>query len=88
MLTNPVQWHDDGEKELGPTVATLSLGAAAVMRFRPKRKSTIGTRGKNKTGIKQPVLTFLLNHGDICIMHGTQIHQLYEVCHITIKLST
>ncbi|KAH8816837.1 hypothetical protein F5884DRAFT_236441 [Xylogone sp. PMI_703] len=31
-----IGYHDDGEAELGPTVATLSLGAAATMSFRPK----------------------------------------------------
>lgn len=35
------QYHDDGEKELGPTVATLSLGASAIMNFRPKKKTHI-----------------------------------------------
>ncbi|KAK0748425.1 hypothetical protein B0T21DRAFT_406945 [Apiosordaria backusii] len=30
-------YHDDGEKELGPVVAALSLGSPCTMRFRPKR---------------------------------------------------
>ena len=31
-------FHDDGEKDLGPTIATLSLGCPASMRFRMKAK--------------------------------------------------
>lgn len=31
-----VQYHDDGEDSLGPTIASLSLGAKATMRFRLK----------------------------------------------------
>lgn len=31
-------YHDDGEKELGSTVSTLSLGSEAVMKFRYKGK--------------------------------------------------
>ena len=32
------QYHDDGEKELGPTVATLGLGGPASMTLRMKEK--------------------------------------------------
>jgi len=32
------QYHDDGEQELGETVASISLGAPAKMRFRIKAK--------------------------------------------------
>ena len=32
------QWHDDGEKDLGPDIASLSLGGAATMNFRLKSK--------------------------------------------------
>ncbi|KAK8024101.1 oxoglutarate iron-dependent oxygenase protein [Apiospora rasikravindrae] len=73
-----ISYHDDGEKELGPTVATLSLGSPAVMRFRPKRKTQLGQEGKGKKGNKRSVLSFFLNHGDIVIMHGTDIHREYE----------
>ncbi|CAG8955754.1 hypothetical protein HYFRA_00011620 [Hymenoscyphus fraxineus] len=34
-------FHDDGEKQLGPTVASLSFGSSATMSFRPKNKSAI-----------------------------------------------
>jgi hypothetical protein len=38
LLTEISQYHDDGEKDVGPTIATLSTGSPAVMSFRPKRK--------------------------------------------------
>lgn len=31
-----MQYHDDGEKDLGPTIATMSLGGSAVMTVRMK----------------------------------------------------
>ena len=69
-----LQYHDDGEKELGPTVATLSLGGDATMMFRPKAK---------KPTELPAVLCITLRHGDIVVMHGTRIQKLYEVrgCH-------
>lgn len=33
-----IQWHDDGEKDLGPDIASWSLGGAATMGFRMKSK--------------------------------------------------
>lgn len=69
------QFHDDGEKELGPTVATLSLGSPAIMNFRGKKKAGFGGEKKDR-----PImLSFRLQHGDTVIMHGTRIHQYYEV---------
>ncbi|KAK8040511.1 hypothetical protein PG991_000299 [Apiospora marii] len=73
-----ISYHDDGEKELGPTVATLSLGSPAIMRFRPKKRTKLGQEGTTKNGDKPAVLSFVLNHGDIVIMHGTDIHREYE----------
>ncbi|KAK7974121.1 hypothetical protein PG989_015969 [Apiospora arundinis] len=73
-----ISYHDDGEKELGPTVATLSLGSPAVMHFRPKRKTNLGQVGSGKKGNKDHVISFVLNHGDIVIMHGNHIHRDYE----------
>lgn len=35
-VTYTLQYHDDGEKDLGPTIATLSLGGDAVMTVRMK----------------------------------------------------
>lgn len=42
------QYHDDGEKGLGPTIATLSLGYPATMRLRMKGKHF---RGASKMGV-------------------------------------
>jgi hypothetical protein len=74
-----LQYHTDGESTLGPTVATLSLGASAVMHFRPMGKSKIGKESKNSRGTKRDVLNIPLQHGDMIVMHGAQIQQLYEV---------
>ncbi|KAI0808846.1 hypothetical protein GGR55DRAFT_696551 [Xylaria sp. FL0064] len=68
-----ISFHDDGEKELGPTVATLSLGSPSIMRFRAKKKSGFEGLGKTRT-----MLSFVLEHGDIVVMHGTKIHKYYE----------
>ncbi|KAK6085320.1 hypothetical protein SCUP234_02868 [Seiridium cupressi] len=76
--SSKISYHDDGEKELGPTVATLSLGSPSVMRFRPKTKNRIGTAGSNKKRDKNPVISFPLYHGDICIMHGVDVHKFYD----------
>ncbi|KAI0602778.1 hypothetical protein F4775DRAFT_600732 [Biscogniauxia sp. FL1348] len=73
-----ISYHDDGEKELGPTVATLSLGSPAVMYFRPKKRTTIGEASKSKKGDRPPMLGFVLEHGDMVIMHGRDIHKYYE----------
>lgn len=52
------------------------------MRFRPKKKNSIGQGSGRKTdkGNKKEVLTITLNHGDIVVMNGTAIHKYYEVC--------
>ncbi|KAE8454543.1 hypothetical protein EG329_000166 [Mollisiaceae sp. DMI_Dod_QoI] len=75
-----MDYHDDGEKTLGPTVATLSLGAHATMHFRPKKNSPIGEpkKSKNSKANKPDSLKIVLNHGDLLIMHGTAIHAHYE----------
>ncbi|ORY67655.1 uncharacterized protein BCR38DRAFT_338511 [Pseudomassariella vexata] len=70
-----INYHDDGEKELGPTVATLSLGSPSIMNFAPKSSSGIGKKTKGKYG--PAVLSFPLNHGDIVVMHGSMIHKHY-----------
>ncbi|BGP14632.1 hypothetical protein JCM10213v2_002581 [Rhodosporidiobolus nylandii] len=46
MTGGKMNYHDDGERGLGAYVASVSLGAAATMSFRPKAK-------KGKTGAKQ-----------------------------------
>ncbi|KAJ2904878.1 hypothetical protein MKZ38_006919 [Zalerion maritima] len=74
-----ISYHDDGEKELGPTVATLSLGSPSVMSIRPKNRSGIQPRGNVSSRREKPaVIRFNLYHGDMVVMHGTQIHRFYE----------
>lgn len=87
-----MQFHDDGEKELGPTVATLSLGASATMDFRPKAKGPVGEfRGPNQSNSKgkkkKPVmLSITLDHGDLIVMHGQEIQKYYEVSFCSLKV--
>lgn len=75
------QFHDDGEKELGHTVATLSLGAPSVMSFRPKKRSGLKMFGRQggKDGTYPAIIKFACRHGDYVVMHGRGIHALYEV---------
>ncbi|KAI1466558.1 uncharacterized protein F4812DRAFT_465791 [Daldinia caldariorum] len=69
--------HDDGEKELGPNVASLSLGSPSVMKFSPKKGKTIGDNNDLEKKKRKPLLSFTLKHGDMLIMHGEQIQKLY-----------
>ncbi|OAF58525.1 hypothetical protein VC83_04909 [Pseudogymnoascus destructans] len=73
-----IGYHDDGESTLGPTVATLSLGASATMSLRPKAKAAVGITSKNAKGTKAPVIRVTLEHGDMVIMHGSGVQQYYE----------
>lgn len=73
-----IGFHDDGESTLGPTVATLSLGASATMALRPKAKAAIGVASRNAKGTKPAVLRVTLEHGDMVIMHGSGVQQYYE----------
>jgi alkylated DNA repair dioxygenase AlkB len=84
------QYHDDGEKELGPVVASLSLGAPAVMKWRPKTENKInikkdknGSYKKDKhgkpAGVKATILELSLEHGDFMVMEGAGIQKYYEV---------
>lgn len=43
-------FHDDGERTLGPTIATLSLGGEATMSFRMKKRHYLGF---SKSGVYQ-----------------------------------
>jgi alkylated DNA repair dioxygenase AlkB len=87
ILANKKQYHDDGEKTLGPTVASLSLGCESTMHFRPKSNNSIGKNDENQKqnakGTKKDVLRIILEHGDIMVMHGRQIQELYEVSQFT-----
>lgn len=51
-ITDSLQYHDDGEKDLGPTIATLSLGGGASMTIRMKEKYY----SAKKHGFTKPVL--------------------------------
>ena len=77
-----LKYHDDGEKTLGPTVASISLGCSSIMEWRPKASVNVcgKTKTNNKRKEKKEVLKILLEHGDIMIMHGAKIQKLYEVC--------
>ncbi|KAJ5738816.1 hypothetical protein N7493_001971 [Penicillium malachiteum] len=50
------KYHDDGEKTLGPTIVTLSLGARAAMFFRMKKSYFEGIRINNEPLKDDPVL--------------------------------
>lgn len=59
-----VQFHSDSEPGLGPTVASLSLGSAAVMHFRPHANLRHSGEGK------EIALTLHLQHvGDAVCCH-------------------
>jgi hypothetical protein len=53
---DPDQYHDDGESSLGPTIATLSLGAKATMLIRMKYKYYNGFSKAKKMLDDDPVL--------------------------------
>jgi hypothetical protein len=123
-----IGYHDDGEMGLGPTIATLSLGAPGVMKLRMKPKhyygaspsgiitqeppilgclayesrraaqqsiedlkrldrQTYSKRARQvamelglKHSAKSPkdVLEMYVGHGDIVVMHGTDLQKYYE----------
>ena len=64
---------------MGPTVASLSLGCASTMQFRPKKKVNIGPAAKNMKMEKLSMLNIRQEHGDILVQHGAKIQKLYEV---------
>jgi alkylated DNA repair dioxygenase AlkB len=57
------------------------------MHWRPKAKNTIGRGDKdqhrNARGTKKDVLKIILEHGDIMVMHGSQIQEFYEVSELS-----
>lgn len=87
-----MDYHDDGEKGLGPTVASISLGGSAIMKFRPKagkKRGALKRKGVDgeddaedeaspKKGSKRDKLILELNHGDMMIMSGARIQEVYE----------
>jgi len=69
MERQKMAFHSDSERGLGPTVASLSLGSAAVMHFRPSAYLQEG---------REIVLTLHLQHGDVLVMDGAGIQECYE----------
>ncbi|KAF4599529.1 hypothetical protein EYR40_006623 [Pleurotus pulmonarius] len=72
MCKQKMAFHSDAEKGLGPVVAGLSLGAPALMHFRPcsRFEPDINKRGT--------ILSLILRHGDILLMDGSEVQQFYE----------
>jgi hypothetical protein len=122
-----ISYHDDGEFGLGPTIATLSLGAPGTMKLRMKAKHYNGVSkagnyedddpkpgcekyaerlaaapglatlkaaapkeyrqrlksiakelGLKPNGQAKDAINMTLGHGDIVIMHGSEIQKYYE----------
>jgi 2OG-Fe(II) oxygenase superfamily len=77
--------HSDGEKDLGPIIASLSLGLPATMRFRPIPSRWYSEEPVEGIVRKSPpiVLTLTLRHGDVLIMEGAKIQEYYQVGNVT-----
>ena len=74
--------HSDGEKDLGPIIASLSLGLPATMRFRPVPSRWYSDEEVVEGVIRKSppiVLTLTLRHGDVLIMEGAKIQEYYQV---------
>ncbi|KAL2017379.1 hypothetical protein VTK56DRAFT_2259 [Thermocarpiscus australiensis] len=80
MEDDKINYHDDGEHELGPVVAALSLGAPSTMSFRPKRKTQffLPTHTENGRLCYKEVLEVVMKHGDMMVMIGPEIQKIYE----------
>ncbi|KAH9951553.1 hypothetical protein B0H21DRAFT_716501, partial [Amylocystis lapponica] len=70
MEKQSMAFHSDSERGLGPVVASLSLGSAAFMHFRP-----LVTGKSAKPG---NALTLYLRHGDVVVMEGAEVQTCYE----------
>ncbi|KAM0750515.1 hypothetical protein T439DRAFT_326477 [Meredithblackwellia eburnea MCA 4105] len=77
-----MNYHCDSEKGLGPVVASLSLGAPAVMSFRRKPlKKVIRDALRLKLGkvwSNESCLKLELRHGDVVVMEGTAMQYDFE----------
>lgn len=69
-----MNYHSDDEVGLGPLVGSLSLGSAALMKFKKKKPKPLepSLRRPNR-----PVLELLLKHGDIVLQSGSKIQREY-----------
>jgi len=65
-------FHSDAEAGLGPLIAGLSLGAPALMHFRPHYHHEQNPLQK---GV---VLSLILHHGDVLVMDGLDVQKFYE----------
>ncbi|KAL8279372.1 hypothetical protein RQP46_008184 [Phenoliferia psychrophenolica] len=77
MNGSKMNFHDDGERGLGPVVATLSLGGDATLSFR-KKEDTGKPASKGSRRSSRKLLTLKLRHGDITIMEGEDVQRMYE----------
>ncbi|KAF8844298.1 hypothetical protein BDN67DRAFT_963043 [Paxillus ammoniavirescens] len=75
MERQKMAFHSDSEKGLGPIVASLSLGSAALMHFRPHAIAQAGQGPKPQC---TTALTLVLRHGDVLIMEGDGVQKYYE----------
>ncbi|KAI0075119.1 hypothetical protein K474DRAFT_1646966 [Panus rudis PR-1116 ss-1] len=74
MEKQRMAFHSDAEKGLGETVASLSLGASAYMHFRLHAQYAKELADPSK----REVLSLYLRHGDVVVMHGSDVQKFYE----------
>ncbi|KAL1836146.1 hypothetical protein VTJ49DRAFT_5532 [Mycothermus thermophilus] len=80
MEKDKINYHDDGESELGPVVAALSLGSPSTMSFRFKRKTGFWFPMYTDRGRRcyKEALEVVMKHGDMMVMVGPRIQKIYE----------
>ncbi|KAL2130787.1 hypothetical protein VTI74DRAFT_5948 [Chaetomium olivicolor] len=80
MENDKINYHDDGESELGPVIAALSLGSPSTMRFRPKRNTGfwLPTHQEQGRTCYKEILEVTMKHGDMMVMVGAEIQKVYE----------
>lgn len=82
MQEQKMAFHSDAEDGLGPLVAGLSLGAPAEMHFRVHASiKQEGDGNSSATRVKKTraaFIKFVLRHGDILLMSGTEVQKCYE----------
>ncbi|KIJ49566.1 hypothetical protein M422DRAFT_225410 [Sphaerobolus stellatus SS14] len=79
MADQKMEFHSDGESDLGPIVAGLSLGAPATMRFREVPSKWRKAHASGEERRSPPVfLNLSLKHGDMVVMEGADIQEYYQ----------